>query len=68
MENPIKWPKILKKLNLALFCAKSALINILTLKIIYGFKVNKIKDLIPILTKEGERLVVKDLIILTGPA
>ena len=33
----------------------------------YRFKVNKIKDLIPILTKEGERLAVKNLIILTRP-
>ena len=34
----------------------------------YKFKINKIKDLIPILTEKRERLAVKDLIIPTRPA
>ena len=68
MENPIKWPKILEELNLALFCAKLVLINISASETIYKFKINKIKDLIPIPTEKGERPAVKDLIILTRPA
>ena len=68
MENPTKWPKVLGELSLALFCAKSASINMSASEATYGFKVNEIKDLIPIPTEEGERPAVEDSTIPTGPA